>query len=121
MGLFENSGHGVHFSLFLVAMLFTLSIYSVLCFNSGWVHLGSGVLMGFLWIQSGWLSHDSGHYQIIRSKKVNRFAQIFIGNYLTDISIAWWKHNQNAHHIAVNSLKFNPDLQPMGSGRTWRG
>ncbi|KAM1012833.1 hypothetical protein ACFX2C_043035 [Malus domestica] len=113
MGLFENGGHSVHFYLFLVAMLFTLSIYGVLCSDSGWVHLGSGVLMGFLWIQSGWLGHDSGHYQIIRSKKVNRFAQILTGNCLAGISIAWWKRNHNAHHISVNSLEFDPDLQHM--------
>ncbi|KAM1200154.1 hypothetical protein ACFX2J_016446 [Malus domestica] len=102
MGLFENRGHGVHFSLFLVAMLFTLRVYGVLCSDSCWVHLGSGRLMGFLWIQSGWLGHDSGHYQIISSKRVNRFAQILTGNCLAGISIACWKRNHNAHHIAIN-------------------
>ncbi|KAM1177042.1 hypothetical protein ACFX13_016860 [Malus domestica] len=69
--------------------------------------------MGFLWIQSGWLGHDSGHYQIISSKRVNRFAQILTGNCLAGISIACWKRNHNAHHIAINSLELDPDLQHM--------
>jgi len=67
--------------------------------------------MGCLWIQSGWLGHDSGHYQIMSSPRFNRFAQILTGNCLAGISIAWWKKNHNAHHICCNSLDFDPDLQ----------
>ncbi|XP_004291044.1 PREDICTED: delta(8)-fatty-acid desaturase 1-like [Fragaria vesca subsp. vesca] len=113
MGLFENRGVGVYFQLFSVAMLFSLSVYGVLCSDKTWVHLVSGGLMGLGWIQSGWLGHDSGHYQIISNKKINRFAQILTGNCLAGISIAWWKRNHNAHHIACNSLEFDPDLQHM--------
>ncbi|XP_019161947.1 PREDICTED: acyl-lipid (9-3)-desaturase-like [Ipomoea nil] len=111
MGLFEKKGHGVFFSMCLMVVLFAVSVYGVLCSESVWVHLVSGGLMGFLWIQSGWLGHDSGHYQIMMSKGYNRFAQILTGNCLTGISIAWWKWNHNAHHIACNSLDFDPDLQ----------
>ncbi|KAM1244518.1 hypothetical protein ACFX1X_036307 [Malus domestica] len=32
--LFKNRGHGVHFSLFFVATLFTLNVYGVLCSTS---------------------------------------------------------------------------------------
>ncbi|KAM1688293.1 hypothetical protein ACFX2K_036175 [Malus domestica] len=45
IGLFKNWGHGVHFSLFFVAMLFTLNVYGVLC-SCGPHWLGSGELMG---------------------------------------------------------------------------
>lgn len=30
---------------------------------------------------------------------------------ITGISIAWWKWTHNAHHIACNSLNYDPDLQ----------
>ncbi|CAN0907664.1 Delta(8)-fatty-acid desaturase 1 [Linum grandiflorum] len=62
-------------------------------------------------IQSGWLGHDSGHYQIMTSRGMNRVAQLLAGNCLAGISIGWWKWNHNAHHIACNSLDFDPDLQ----------
>ncbi|KAJ0873950.1 putative acyl-CoA 6-desaturase [Helianthus annuus] len=55
MGLFEKKGHGVLISLIFIAMF---------------------GLMGFLWIQSGWLGQDSGHYQIMINWKFNRYAQI---------------------------------------------
>ncbi|KAA8517322.1 hypothetical protein F0562_017615 [Nyssa sinensis] len=34
-------------------------------------------------------------------------------NRVTGSSIAWWKWNPNAHHIACNGLDFDPDLQHM--------
>ncbi|CDP08267.1 unnamed protein product [Coffea canephora] len=113
MGLFEQKGHGVLLSMCFMAVLFCLSVYGVLCCERVLVHLICGGLMGFLWIQSGWIGHDSGHYQVMTTRGINRFAQILSGNCLAGISIAWWKWNHNAHHIACNSLEFDPDLQHM--------
>ncbi|KAJ8750617.1 hypothetical protein K2173_015791 [Erythroxylum novogranatense] len=113
MGMFEKKGHGVLFSICLMILLLSLSVCGVLCSNSTWVHLLSAGLIGFTWIQSGWVGHDSGHYNIMISPGFNRFIQILTGNCLTGISIGWWKWNHNAHHIACNSLDFDPDLQHM--------
>ncbi|KDP34092.1 hypothetical protein JCGZ_07663 [Jatropha curcas] len=113
MGLFEKKGHVTLVTLCVVAMLLSFSIYGILCSDSTWVHLLSGGLIGFLWIQSGWIGHDSGHYQVMTSPKINRLVQILTGNCLAGISIAWWKWNHNTHHIACNSLEFDPDLQHM--------
>ncbi|GMN36008.1 hypothetical protein TIFTF001_005683 [Ficus carica] len=113
MGLFEKKGHGVFLSFCAIAMMFAISVYGVMWSESVWVHLFSGGLMGFLWIQSGWIGHDSGHYQVMSSRGFNRFVQILTGNCLAGISIAWWKWNHNAHHLACNSLDFDPDLQHM--------
>lgn len=113
LGLFEKKGHVVLFSLCFMAMMFITSVYGVLYSDSVLVHLVCGGLMGFLWIQSGWIGHDSGHHQVMMSRDLNRFAQLLTGNCLAGISIAWWKWNHNAHHIACNSLEFDPDLQHM--------
>ncbi|CAI9093702.1 OLC1v1029261C1 [Oldenlandia corymbosa var. corymbosa] len=113
MGLFEKKGHVVLLTMCFMALLFSVSVYGVLRSESVLVHLICGGLMGFLWIQSGWLGHDSGHYQVMTTRGLNRWAQILTGNCLAGISIAWWKWNHNAHHIACNSLEFDPDLQHM--------
>lgn len=113
LGLFEKKGHVVLFTMCFIAMLFITSVYGVLYSNSAFVHLICGGLMGFMWIQSGWIGHDSGHHLVMMSRDLNRFAQILTGNCLAGISIAWWKWNHNAHHIACNSLEFDPDLQHM--------
>ncbi|XP_010251589.1 PREDICTED: delta(8)-fatty-acid desaturase [Nelumbo nucifera] len=111
MGLFEKKGHGVFFSLCFVAMIFASSVCGVLLSNNVWVHLACGGVMGFFWVQSGWLGHDSAHYQTMLSPRLNRFAQVLIGNCLTGFSMGWWKWIHNGHHIACNSLDFDPDLQ----------
>uniref|UniRef100_A0A2N9H9Z2 Cytochrome b5 heme-binding domain-containing protein n=1 Tax=Fagus sylvatica TaxID=28930 RepID=A0A2N9H9Z2_FAGSY len=49
-------------------------------FTGTWVHLGCGALMGIMWIQSGWIGHDSGHYKVMSSKGFNHFAPILSGN-----------------------------------------
>ncbi|KAG8381810.1 hypothetical protein BUALT_Bualt05G0011400 [Buddleja alternifolia] len=113
LGLYEQKGHTAMLTMCLIVCLFGFSVYGVVWCEGFWLHLLCGGLMGFLWIQSGWLGHDSGHYQIMMSPKFNRFAQVLTGNCLAGISIAWWKWNHNAHHIACNSLDYDPDLQHM--------
>ncbi|KAJ7962484.1 Delta(8)-fatty-acid desaturase [Quillaja saponaria] len=111
MGLYEKKGHGVFYSLTSVAIMLSIVVYGVLKSDSVWVHLACGMLLGFLWIQSAYVGHDSGHYQVMCSRGYNKFAQFLAGNCLTGISIAWWKWTHNAHHLAVNSLDHDPDLQ----------
>ncbi|KAK6142755.1 hypothetical protein DH2020_023103 [Rehmannia glutinosa] len=50
-GLFEKKGHGVIYSLCFVFLLFSACIYGVLCSDSFCIHMLSGCLLGFAWIQ----------------------------------------------------------------------
>ncbi|XP_047174740.1 delta(8)-fatty-acid desaturase 2-like [Vigna umbellata] len=111
LNLFERKGHTTLILLSLILTLLPLCVCGVVFSDSTFVHLLSGALIGFLWIQSGWIGHDSGHYNVMLNRRFNRVAQILSGNVLAGISIAWWKWNHNAHHIACNSLDFDPDLQ----------
>ncbi|KAF0919006.1 hypothetical protein E2562_027642 [Oryza meyeriana var. granulata] len=63
-------------------------------------HMVAAVMLGFLWMQSGFLGHDSGHYCVMRSPALNRAVQVVAGNCVAGVSIGWWKRNHNAHHIA---------------------
>nr|ACB47482.1 delta6-fatty acid desaturase [Oenothera biennis]AUF71533.1 fatty acid delta 6-desaturase 1 [Oenothera biennis]AUF71534.1 fatty acid delta 6-desaturase 1 [Oenothera biennis] len=113
LGFFDKKGHVTCITLLLIAMLLLLSVAGVLFSDSVAVHVASAAMIGFLWIQSGWMGHDSGHYQIMSGPAANRFTQVLTGNCIAGISIAWWKWNHNCHHIACNSLDFDPDLQHM--------
>ncbi|KAK6920060.1 Fatty acid desaturase domain [Dillenia turbinata] len=111
LGYFEKKGHTVLYAMSAVAVMFAIVFYGVLYSESVLVHMGSAVLLGMLWIQSAYMGHDSGHYQMMSSPGFNKLAQLLTGNCLTGISIAWWKWTHNAHHIACNSLDYDPDLQ----------
>ncbi|URD72468.1 Desaturase [Musa troglodytarum] len=110
-GLFDKKGHITFIVLCHMCLMFAVVVYGVVCSPSEWVHLGCAVVLGFLWMQSGFLGHDSGHYRILNGPLVNRIMQVVSGNCLAGISIEWWKRNHNAHHIACNSLDFDPDVQ----------
>ncbi|KAL3814797.1 hypothetical protein ACJIZ3_016065 [Penstemon smallii] len=110
-GLFEKKGHGVIYSLCFVSMLLCAVFYCALFCNSFGAHMLSASLLGLAWMQVAYLGHDSGHYQIMKTRGFNKLIQILAGNCLTGISIAWWKWTHNAHHIACNSLDYDPDLQ----------
>ncbi|KAK6162257.1 hypothetical protein DH2020_002098 [Rehmannia glutinosa] len=110
-GMFEKKGHGVIYSLCSVFLMLVACFYGVLCCDSFLIHMLSGGILGFTWMQVAYLGHDSGHYQIMTTRGFNKVAQILAGNCLTGISIAWWKWTHNAHHIACNSLDYDPDLQ----------
>ncbi|KAJ1704490.1 hypothetical protein LUZ63_004269 [Rhynchospora breviuscula] len=114
-GLFDRPGLLFPLSLLLTFSLFLASLSLLLLFPRPhfFLHLLAGALMGCVWIQSGWLGHDSGHYNVTSHPRLNRTLQILTGNCLAGISIAWWKRNHNAHHIACNSLDHDPDLQHM--------
>ncbi|KAJ6955457.1 delta(8)-fatty-acid desaturase 2-like [Populus alba x Populus x berolinensis] len=111
LGLFEKKGHITMYALASIALMFCVVLYGVLCCQSVWAHLGSALVLGFLWIQSSYIGHDSGHYQVMKSRGYNKFAQFVSGNCLTGISMAWWKWTHNAHHLACNSVDYDPDLQ----------
>jgi len=111
LGLFENKGHGILYTLSAIAVMLAAIAYGVLKSDSVFAHFVCAVLLGFVWIQSAYVGHDSGHYQVMSSRGYNKVAQLLAGNCVTGISIAWWKWTHNAHHIACNSLDNDPDLQ----------
>lgn len=110
-GMFEKKEHTVIKSLSFVVLLFSAALYGVLCSDKFLSHMVAAAVLGFAWVQISYLGHDSGHYTMMTTKGFNKLAQILTGNCLTGISIAWWKWTHNAHHIACNSLDYDPDLQ----------
>lgn len=111
LGLFEKKGHGILYTLTSIALMLAMVVYGVLKYDSVLVHFGCAVVLGMLWIQSAYVGHDSGHYQVMTTRGYNKLVQLLAGNCVTGISIAWWKWTHNAHHIACNSLDNDPDLQ----------
>lgn len=89
MGFFEYKGRGVLLMILLIVVMLFVSVCGVLFSDSSCMSVCCGGLMGFLWIQSGWISHDSCHYQIMANPNWNWFVQILSGNFLSGIT---YKH-----------------------------
>nr|AAQ10731.1 delta-6-fatty acid desaturase [Anemone leveillei] len=110
-GLYEKKGHGHLIRLLVMSLVFIASVSGVVLSDKTSVHVGSAVLLAVIWMQFGFIGHDSGHYNIMTSPELNRYMQIFSVNVVSGVSVGWWKRYHNAHHIAVNSLEYDPDLQ----------
>lgn len=77
-GLFNRKGHNAFASLTLMAVLLAVIVYGVVYAESAAVHVACAVLMGVAWMQSGYLGHDSGHYNVMASRwpGLNRAMQV---------------------------------------------
>ncbi|KAK0648788.1 fatty acid desaturase [Cercophora newfieldiana] len=95
---------GFQYTLIFLAMLFFLRI--------GWYGT-SGVFLGAFWHQLVFTAHDAGHMGITHDFHTDSVIGIIIADFLGGLSLGWWKHNHNVHHIVTNSPEHDPDIEHM--------
>ncbi|RDW67888.1 putative delta 8-sphingolipid desaturase [Coleophoma cylindrospora] len=71
----------------------------------------SGIFLGCLWHQLVFTVHDAGHMGITHNFTVDSVIGIVIADFIGGLSVGWWKHNHNVHHIVTNSPEHDPDIQ----------
>nr|CAD1821781.1 unnamed protein product [Ananas comosus var. bracteatus] len=87
------------------------AVYGVVASSSPAVDLLSAALMGAskgaLWMQSGFLDHDSGHYNVLLTPALNRLVQVVAGNCMAGISTHAAVHRvrQALRVVAVGLLR----------------
>jgi delta8-fatty-acid desaturase len=78
----------------------------------GW-YWTSGFFLGFLWQQLVFTVHDAGHMGITHNFQFDSTIGMTIASYIGGLSLCWWKHNHNVHHIVTNEPEHDPDIQHM--------
>ncbi|KAL6877237.1 fatty acid/sphingolipid desaturase [Trichoderma longibrachiatum] len=73
----------------------------------------SALCLGFLWHQLVFSAHDAGHMGITHNYHIDTFIGIFIADFVGGLSLGWWKHNHNVHHIVTNAPEHDPDIEHM--------
>jgi len=98
----------------LLAVIAFISAGMILWHDSlGWQML-NGILLGFMFMQTGFLMHDVGHRQIFRSPAVNRAVGLLLANFMIGVSYSWWVDKHNRHHRNPNHVELDPDLEFAG-------
>ena len=100
--LFESSFNFYASRALTLAALFYFTLTSPPIF--------SAMCLGLFWQQLAFIGHDVGHNSVTGRDK-DFFYGILIGNTLGGISLGWWKHSHNVHHISTNSIENDPDIQ----------
>lgn len=94
-------------SLFASAIYFTVTGESFL-----WRMLG-GAFLALFFQQMAFMGHDLGHNGVSHVRAIDSTMGVIYGPLLSGISMAWWKHTHNVHHVACNSIDIDPDIQHM--------
>lgn len=95
---------GLRYSLLFAACMLTL--------QWGW-YATSGLFLGALWHQLVFTAHDAGHMGITHDFHVDTVIGIIIADFFGGLSLGWWKHNHNVHHVVTNSPEHDPDIEHM--------
>ncbi|KAI0004265.1 fatty acid/sphingolipid desaturase [Russula compacta] len=107
-GLYQTryiSGYGPEVARYI---FFALSSYFL--YQRHWFFL-SAFSLGLLWHQLVFLCHDLGHVSVTHSWLKDRLIAICIADFIGGLSIGWWVHNHNVHHVVTNHPSHDPDIQ----------
>ena len=98
--------------------------------GDSWWQVAVAVFLAIIFAQIGFLAHDAGHRQILRTRRGNDLVGILLANLLVGLAYRWWVETHNRHHTHPNQPGKDPDLeipalaftagQATGRGRTAR-
>eukprot|EP00239_Pterosperma_sp_CCMP1384_P002050 CAMPEP_0197853390 /NCGR_PEP_ID=MMETSP1438-20131217/22636_1 /TAXON_ID=1461541 /ORGANISM="Pterosperma sp., Strain CCMP1384" /LENGTH=329 /DNA_ID=CAMNT_0043467785 /DNA_START=178 /DNA_END=1164 /DNA_ORIENTATION=+ len=116
----EEGWYSTNYSFYYKTGLWVLSLYAAFIglTLSGWAKdvptvTLAACLNGFAWQQLSFIAHDLGHNGITHIRKIDHGIGIVVANYMGGLSMGWWKHSHNVHHIVTNSPVHDPDIQHM--------
>ena len=110
-GLFQTDYTFYYKQAAWFACLLSTVLAGVLLSDRLSVHIFAGVVLGIFWQQTAFVGHDLGHNSVTKDRVRDSFLGLFIGNFCSGISMAWWKRSHNVHHIVTNSCEHDPDIQ----------
>lgn len=93
------------------ATLFFLSLWFTLHGTQTWHYMAGAAFMAAFWHQLVFAAHDAGHNGITGKVEIDHIIGIIIADFIGGLSIGWWKHNHNVHHIVTNHPEHDPDIQ----------
>ena len=78
--------------------------------GNSWLQLIVAGGLGLLFTQVAFMGHDSGHRQVLASRRGNDLLTIVAGNLLVGLSYGWWVDKHNRHHARPNHEGQDPDI-----------
>jgi len=96
-------------SWFVASLLLSLDVVGG---GTTLAHFAGAVCMGIFWQQTAGIGHDLGHSGITHDfhldHQIGSVLSMFLG-----LSLCWWKHDHNTHHVVCNAVEHDPNIQHM--------
>lgn len=82
---------------------------AVFLIGDSWWQLAVALVLAGVYVQVGFIAHDTGHKQITRSRSVAGLLGMVHMNLLMGVAYGWWVNHHNRHHSNPNNLDADPD------------
>jgi len=108
--LLERSGLSYLPRMLVLTLLVGIGVTALVLLGESWWQLAVAAYFGVVFTQLGFLSHDAGHQQICRSRRMNHFLGLVLSNLAIGMSHGWWVDKHNRHHSNPNHIGKDPDV-----------
>ena len=127
-GLLERRYGAYAVRVVVTGALYAAAWLAFVLIGASWLQLITAGVLGVAFTQVAFLGHDSGHRQVLASRRGNDLLTIFAGNLFVGLSYGWWADKHNRHHAKPNHEGHDPDIgegvlaftQAQVAGRTGR-
>lgn len=97
------------FSILVVAM--AGAWYGLIALQDTWYTLLIAGVMGILFTQFAFITHELAHRQVFESSKLNDFSGRIMADLVVGISYSWWMSKHTRHHVNPNTVGKDPDIE----------
>lgn len=112
-GLMETAPTFYGWLVLRFAVQFIASIVLCLSLPAPLNAVVGGFAVGFFWQQIAFFSHDAGHGGVTHNRSFDSLMGTVLATFFGGLSLGWWKHSHNVHHIITNHPEHDPDIQHM--------
>jgi fatty acid desaturase len=110
LGLLERRPGFYARTFAVIAVTGAAVVAAMVTWAGQWWLLALAPVLAVVSTQLGFLGHDLGHRQVVRSPRTSNRLGLVCGNLLGGMSYHWWVVKHNAHHAHPNDLETDPDV-----------
>lgn len=109
-GLLRRAG-GFYLLVAIGLVLATIAdVVGMVLLGHSWFQLILAGVLGLIFTQFAFLSHEAAHRQILKSGPANDRLGRYIGTFVVGMSYAWWMNKHTRHHANPNQVGKDPDI-----------
>ena len=101
--------YAITFSVITLAMVGAWFGFALL--QDTWYLLIIAAVMGVLFTQYAFITHELSHRQVFESGKTNDFLGRIMADLVVGISYSWWMSKHSRHHANPNTVDKDPDVE----------
>ncbi|MCU1578908.1 MAG: acyl-CoA desaturase [Rhodoglobus sp.] len=100
--------YGITFGVITTAMVAAWFGFALL--HDTWYLLLIAGVLGVLFTQYAFITHELSHRQVFESGKLNDFSGRIMADLVVGISYSWWMSKHSRHHANPNTIDKDPDV-----------